>query len=154
MTEKTKVAGATRVMDLMTTNPITINPDVTVERVMALMQEASIRHVPVVDDQGLLGMISERDLRFIHRLPGFYDSLGGEEVQRMLDAPVGVIMKSRFLVERDVTILEPEEGLKRAIDLIISTSVGALPVVDPDGEVVGILSATDILRRLSDDLLD
>ncbi len=153
MAQKTKVAGATRVMDLMTRDPIVIDPDVTIERVLALMQEASIRHMPVVDEQGLLGMISERDLRFIHRLPGFYEALGEEQVRQMLDAPIGVAMKSRFLVERDVTTLDPQEGLKRAIDLIISTSVGALPVVDPGGEVVGILSATDILRWLSDDFL-
>lgn len=141
------------VRQVMTSNPIVVSPEVTIERVMALMQEASIRHVPVVDDDGILGMISNRDLSFIHSIPGVMKGVDEADVQKVLDAPVSVVMKSRFLVDRDVVTIGRDEPLTRAVDIFVASKLGALPVVDDTGGVVGILSAVDVLRWVGDDVL-
>jgi CBS domain-containing protein len=54
-------ALATRVFDVMTASPRTIDPDKTVEHALMLMYDGGFRHVPVVDDGRPVGMISARD---------------------------------------------------------------------------------------------
>ena len=142
-----------RVLDLMTDDPIVITPELSVVKVLALMREAAIRHLPVVDEDGIMGMLSRRDLNFIHGVPGVFEGVKDEDLEEILEAPVGVVLKSRSLVDRDVIALDRDDELKKAVDLFVSTSVGALPVIDEDGEVVGILSAIDVLRWVADDVL-
>ena len=138
------------VRDLMTGDPVVVDPEVSVEQVLALMQEASIRHIPVVDDEGVIGVVNDSDLTFIHGVPGVFDKM---DVQAVLDAPVGVVMKSRFLVKRDVVSVGSDEELKRAVDAMLAHRLRALPVIDAKGEVVGVLSAVDVLRWVGDGVL-
>lgn len=142
-----------RVRDLMTPDPILIDPEVPLRRVRALMNKASIRHLPVVDEKGIIGLVSDRDLIFLHAIPGVAPEFSVEKIEAILDSPVGVIMKSRFLVERDVLSVGPGDALAEAVDLFVSTGVGALPVLDEAGKVVGILSTIDILRWAGDVVL-
>jgi CBS domain-containing protein len=53
---------STEVKDIMTSNPITVTPEETMDACMALMTEKRIRHLPVVDDGKIFGMLSIRDL--------------------------------------------------------------------------------------------
>ena len=53
---------STAVLDIMTPNPITVTPDETMEACMTLMTEKRIRHLPVVADDKIFGMLSIRDL--------------------------------------------------------------------------------------------
>lgn len=142
-----------RVRDLMTIDPILVGPEVTLRRVRALMNEASIRHLPVVDERGIIGLVSDRDLTFLHAVPGVIKEIDNARIEEILDAPVGVVMKSRFLVERDVVSVGPDDDLSRAVNLLIAAGVGALPVLDDQGQVVGILSTIDILRWIGDEVL-
>lgn len=147
-------AATMKVSDLMTRKPITVSPDVTIRQVLALMQGASIRHIPVVDEkEGLMGMVSDRDLKFLHQIPGVFDEFSEEKIIAALDAPIGVALKSRFLVNKDVIVLRGEEKLGRAIDLFVGSGFGALPVLDADQCVVGILSVIDVLRWVGDEVL-
>ncbi len=138
--------------DIMTADPIIAEPDTTVEQVMALMQEASIRHVPIVDSGGILGVVSNRDLTFIHGLPGVFDKGGDRRIEEVLDAPVSVILKSRFLIDRDVVTIDRDAPLEQAVNILVGSKLGALPVVD-DEELVGILSTVDVLRWTADNAL-
>lgn len=141
------------VRDLMTADPITVSPDISIRRVLALMNEASIRHLPVVDEHGIIGLVSNRDLAFLYAIPGVVPEFDEARTQELLEAPVGVVMKSRFLVERDVLSVAPGDELAEAVDLFLSAGVGALPVLDESGQVVGILSTVDIMRWVGDDIL-
>ncbi len=142
-----------KVRDVMTRDPITVEAETAMGHVKALMKEASIRHVPVVDDKGLLGVVSDRDLSFIHGIPGVFEGVKPEDVEAVMEAPVKRVMKSRFLVERDVETVQPDTMLKKAIDRLLVNKVGTMPVVDEDGEVVGVLSVVDVMRWVSDDVL-
>lgn len=141
------------VRELMTENPVVVEPDVSLERVMALMREASIRHLPVVDEEGLIGVVSDRDLKFVHGIPGVVDKVEDDDIEALLKAPVAVVMKSRFLIERDVVCVGRDEPIGRAVDALLANRVGALPVVDDQKSVVGILSAVDVLRWVNDEVL-
>ena len=140
-----------KVRDLMTADPIVSKADVTVEHILALMQKASIRHIPIVDEKGLFGVISDRDLMFLHGLPGVIDSIDEQDVRQVLEAPVSLVMKSRFLVDRDVVTVGEDAPVREAVNILVASKVGALPVVDDDDQVVGVLSPIDILRWVADE---
>ncbi len=141
-----------QVRHVMTGNPISVEPDVTVERVMALMREASIRHIPVVDDRGIVGIVSNRDLASIHGLPTMIDGFEESAVEEALQAPVAAVMKSRFLIDRDVVTIDRDAPLEQAVNQLVGTKLGALPVVDADGNLVGIITPVDVMRWVADDI--
>lgn len=128
--------------DLMTEDPTTISMNATVHRAVTLLQRLDVRHLPVVDPEGaLVGMLSDRDVGGL----AFPELLGGTyvgRVQTALDAPVSSLMSSNVLS------VGLEADLAEIIDLMLDQKVGAVPVVDADGTLVGIVSYVDILREI------
>ncbi len=97
-----------------------------------------LRHLPVVDAANhLLGMISDRDLR-------------GPLVGRDGQGP-SANDEVRGYMTRELVTAEPEEELGAVARRIVDRRIGAVPVVDPRGELRGIVSYVDVLRRLADD---
>jgi acetoin utilization protein AcuB len=120
--------------DLMTPNPMTVTPQASVAEVWDLMRELEIRHVPVVQDGALVGMLSDRDLARL-------------DIAQMLPMPIIKVMST------DVIAVEPESELSEVVELLIEHKVGALPVIEADSrEVVGIVSYIDVLRAVQDRL--
>jgi acetoin utilization protein AcuB len=132
--------------DLMTANPVTVDPKASIAEAWDLMRELEIRHVPVVQDGALVGMLSDRDL-------------GHLDIGRVLaleGASAALAELARPVVERmsaDVIFVHPDTEVADVIGLLLEGKVGALPVIRPDTrEVVGIVSYVDILRVLQDRL--
>lgn len=130
--------------DVMTPNPMTIRSQATVAEAWDLMREMEIRHVPVVDDGTLVGMLSDRDL-------------GRLDVTRMLVAEGADALRQELamavakVMSVDVIAVGPEAELGDIVDVLVEQKVGALPVVQPDTrELVGIISYVDVLRVLRD----
>lgn len=127
------------VRDLMTRHPLTLSSEATLGEAAALMSAHDIRAVPVVDDGDLVGIITDRDLKMA--LGPDARSLDVDQVDpRQLDGSV-----DWFMTEGVVTVAE-DLDLAAAGRRILELRVGALPVVGGDGELSGILSATDFLR--------
>jgi len=105
---------------------ITINRDCTVVEALSVMKKYSIRHLPVVEEKRLVGLITESDLREV-MLPSL-----------VRDIPVDQIM-----IEDPVTI-GPQDSLEEAARIIYKNKIGGLPVVDR-GRLIGILTTPDIL---------
>jgi len=128
--------------DLMTSNPVAIGSHTRVDRALELLQTLDIRHLPVVnDDRELIGMLSDRDLRALS-IPYF---VGPEHVGSMrtaLDATVASLMNS------DVLSVEADADATEVVDLMLEYKIGAVPVTDADGTLVGIVSYMDVLREL------
>jgi CBS-domain-containing membrane protein len=128
--------------DLMTEDPTTISMNAKVHKAICLLQTLDVRHLPVVDEEGaLVGMLSDRDLRGL----AFPEVLGAEyvgRVQAALDASVSSVMSS------NVMSVELEADAAEIVDLMLDHKIGALPVVDADGALVGIISYIDVLRNL------
>jgi CBS domain-containing protein len=130
--------------DLMTPNPVTVTPDATVAEAWDLMRELDIRHVPVVHDGALVGMLSDRDLVYLD-VGRVLAAEGVDAVRRELGTPVVKVMTS------DVIFVESDAELGDVVELLIENKIGAVPVVRPETrEVVGIVSYIDALRALQD----
>jgi CBS domain-containing protein len=130
--------------DLMTPNPATVTPEATVAEAWDLMRELDIRHVPVVKDGNLVGMLSDRDLVYLD-VGRVLAAEGVDAVRRELGTPVVKVMTS------DVIFVESEAELGDVVELLIENKIGAVPVVRPETrEVVGIVSYIDALRALQD----
>lgn len=120
------------VRDWMTREPVCVGPETAAERVHRQMLSLGIRHVLVVDDDCLTGIVSHRDLRGAPapEVPG-------------TTSPTAV---ARVMTENPVTV-GPEISLGDAVRLMLDRKIGALPVVDA-GRPVGILTRADALEAL------
>jgi acetoin utilization protein AcuB len=128
----------------MTPNPVTVSPRATVAEVWDLMRELEIRHVPVVEDGALVGMLSDRDLARLD-VSRLRTAEGADALRRELATAVTEVMSS------DVIFVELETELSDVVELLIEHRVGAVPVVRPDTrDVVGIVSYVDVLRAVQD----
>jgi len=126
----------------MTEDPVTIAPHAKVREAVRLLQSMEIRHLPVVDDDELVGMLSDRDLRGVS-LPHLIDERWFGDLRHAMDEAVASVMSS------DVLSVEAEADATEIIDLMLEHKVGAVPVVDADGNLVGIVSYMDVLRELA-----
>jgi acetoin utilization protein AcuB len=132
--------------ELMTPNPVTVTVEESLVDAWDLMRELDIRHVPVVQDGALVGMLSDRDLGHLD-MTRMAMGEGADALRRELAKPIIDVMRS------DVIFVEPETGLNDVIALLIEHKVGALPVVQPDTrELLGIVSYIDVLRAVQDSL--
>jgi acetoin utilization protein AcuB len=130
--------------ELMTADPATVSPTATIADAWDLMREMDIRHLPVVDGEIVVGMLSDRDLGSLD-VGRLLTEEGAEGLRRRLARPVIQIMSS------DVVAAEPETEVSELIALFLEQKVGAIPVVIPDSRrIVGIVSYIDVLRAVQD----
>ncbi|MBX7096866.1 MAG: CBS domain-containing protein [Myxococcaceae bacterium] len=114
----------------MSSAVITLRENASVGRAFAEMKLARIRHFPVVNATGeVVGMVSSRDVAKALAVPG-----------RGRATPV------RLLMSTDVQTVFEEAPAHLAPKLMREKKIGALPVVDREGALVGIITETDFLR--------
>ena len=121
-----------RVRDWMSRNPVAVSPELSVEQVIRLMRAHGIRHVLVMDDERLVGIVSNRDLRRL---------VVGEGSPFSPRLPAG-----RIMTENPVTV-SPEAPLIEAAREMLERKIGALPVVEGD-RLIGILTKSDAFEAL------
>lgn len=122
--------------DVMTPKPLTGSTHSSVSEVMETMLDKDIRHLPIVSGSKLVGMISDRDVRqFSHNILSDV-----ARARAQLRTPIGDMMSG------DVLTADPEDDVDEVIELMVENKVGAVPIVDGDGALVGIVSYVDILR--------
>ncbi|NOQ45600.1 MAG: CBS domain-containing protein [Desulfobulbaceae bacterium] len=128
------------VQNYMTPSPVTIQPDLLVTEALELLTKYTFRHLPVVDaEKQLLGMLTDRDLR--SACPS--SILNSEERQQVLDRVKGKLVSA--IMSKDFISLRVVSTLDDALMLFETRSIGALPVVDDQKRVVGILSLNDMM---------
>ena len=125
----------------MTPAPLTVGPDILIPEAREILNSNRFRHLLIIDkDWRLLGMVTDRDIR------SAYPSslLSGEDRSRALDqvsrTPVMEIMST------DLVSLLPHSTIDDALLLLEKKRVGAIPVLDENGVVVGIFSIRDLIR--------
>jgi acetoin utilization protein AcuB len=133
------------VQDIMARNPIHIGPTASVFAALSLLNDLDVRHLIVMENGELKGIISDRDLR----------SFSASEMNRLAVAEsltdLSTKLKQRVseFMNPNVFFVDPESPLSDAIAIMLDHKVGAVPVVDPDMRVTGIVSYIDILREAS-----
>lgn len=120
------------VRDWMSRAPVSVSPDVPVGQVAGLMRNQAIRHVLVMENEQLVGIVSDRDLRGLLMEGGPTLSPSSPVASVMSEPPVAV---------------DPETPLSEAVRTMLEHKIGALPVVD-GGRAVGILTRADALEAL------
>ncbi|HJL17021.1 MAG TPA: CBS domain-containing protein [Sandaracinaceae bacterium LLY-WYZ-13_1] len=124
--------------DLMTPDVVTLDTGATIADAVALVTEHEIRHVPILDDDRLVGIISDRDLRRIEGLLA-QDIANPERSENVLGSPVTA------LISRHPVTCAVETHVDEVIDLLVMEGVGAVVVCD-GGAIAGIISVLDVLE--------
>jgi acetoin utilization protein AcuB len=130
----------------MRTDVITINPELRVERVWELMERQRIRHLPVVKNDRLVGIITERDLKRVV----FPSLLAFPMKQEGKPQPTGSPgdLPAEAIMTKGVYTAKPTDPLLNPALRMLNEKIGALPVVDDSGKLVGIVTETDLLKAL------
>lgn len=132
--------------EIMTAEIASVKSSDTVAKAMALLAELDVRHLPVLDNGELVGMLSDRDLRGLG-LHQMNDLESIEKIKSVSRMRVSDVMSS------DVLSVDPSAGVREIIDLMVDEKVGAVPVVDSHtGGLMGIVSYVDVLRAAADAL--
>jgi acetoin utilization protein AcuB len=125
----------------MTQKVVTINKDANILEAKELMEQYQIRHIPVVEPDGLLiGMITDRDLR--SALPSTFYKKDKKTIKKAATSSI----KVKEIMTQNLVTLSPMDTLQDALLLMQKTLVGALPVVDEKDKLKGIISVRDLLR--------
>src|SRR5690606_5193776 len=132
-----------RVEELMAADPVSVPADAGPRELAALLRRFGVSAVPVVDEGGrVIGVVSEADL--LLRLAGPDGSPERGRKAREERAKAGAATVRRMTTSPPVTI-GPEEPVGRAANLMHRHRVKRLPVVDPDGALVGVISRSDLV---------
>jgi CBS domain-containing membrane protein len=127
------------VRDWMTKTVVSGNPDTKLEVAEQLMAEHRFRHLPIVEDGRLVGLVSHRDL-LLFTLP----SLDAES------AASNQLLKATLRVDRvmqtNVSTIGPNDSLLDAARRMRKNKLGCLPVVDDGGLLVGLITETDFVK--------
>ncbi len=132
--------------DLMTEDLISLRDTDSLLVAKRVMEEARIRHLPIVDASGaFVGLLTHRDMlsASVSRLAEI-DEDTQEEIYDGI--PILEVMRT------DVAVASPDLPLRQVAEVLLSQKYGCLPVVE-EGKLVGILTASDFIR-LSLDLMD
>ena len=132
--------------EIMTPRPQYIEANRSIREALEKMLEFDVRHLPVLRDSELVGMISDRDVRdFALPLTEEFDDLG--DIHARLSSNVTEVMRT------DLVTVSPQGDLAELVDLFIDEKLDAVAVVDPieDG-LIGIISYIDILKGVRDNI--
>lgn len=118
------------VEEFSTPDPKMVASELSVKQAYDLMLEEGIRHIPVVDREGLVGLISHRD---IFNLVSFADA--------------AVIPVARVM-SRDIFTVHEKDPLEKVVFAMSARKIGSAVVVDGKGKPTGIFTSTDALNAL------
>jgi len=124
------------VKDSMTREVEALPPQSTAGEALALCRERRIRHLPVLEDDRLVGIVSDRDLR--SATPALGDPSRAEALGRILVHEV---------MAREVATAHPDDPIEEAANAMRERKIGCLPVIEDDA-LVGIVTSSDVMEAL------
>ena len=125
----------------MTRKVITVGPEAGIFEAQELMAESKIRHLPVIDPDGrLIGIVTDRDIRSALPYDFFKKPPSKKEKEKFSRLQIKDIMSKSPMT------ISPSYTIQDALLMIQDAKVGALPVVDEENRLKGIISVRDLLR--------
>lgn len=129
------------VTEMMKTDLVAVNPETKLSEARTLMMEGNFRHLPVVDAEGkLVGIVTDRDMRDAHPSSLLDDESYQKTLNKVMQHTISEIMTAEPIT------VAPYYTLQDTLLIIGKKKVGALPVVDEEGHLKGIMSTRDLLR--------
>lgn len=129
-----------KVKDFMTLNPRTIHPDTGVKTAFRIMKKGGFKQLPVVDEDELLGIVTDRNIR----RPDIVDDDQDWSTLYRLDNDFRV----RGIMTTKIMAVSPNDSLQKACKILQKKNFNALPVVSDEGVLVGILTIHDLIEPL------
>lgn len=126
------------VKDFMTRKVVYVSPDTTVAHTADMMREQGLRRLPVIENDRLVGIVTERTMA--EASPSKATSLSIYEMNYLLNKT-----KIRDIMIRDVITVSPYASLEDAVYAMMKNHVGILPVVK-SGQVYGVITEKDVFK--------
>ena len=144
------------VRDIMTTDVITVTPDMDIAGAAQILLDNGINGLPVVDDSGqLVGILCQSDLITQQKklpiptlftfLDGFFRLTSIKQLEKQV-RKIAAITVSEAMTAKPVTV-RPDTVLETVASLMVDSNFHTLPVVD-DSSLVGVIGKEDVLRTL------
>jgi acetoin utilization protein AcuB len=127
--------------EIMTTEVVTIGMDDKLKKVQEIFESRKFHHLLVVEEEELVGIVSDRDL--LKQLSPFINT-DSERFQDMstLDKRVHQIMTRKPITAGK------EDTVREAAELFIKKRISCLPILSPENEIIGLVTWKDILKKL------
>jgi acetoin utilization protein AcuB len=129
-----------RVREWMSPDPVTVEPSTSVREARRLLRYYGVRHLPVVERDGVVGMLSDRDVRIDE---GVLDIIAAATADA--DPATGASREVRLVMSSPVHVIGPEESVEAAARAMLSWRISALPVVNGGNRLLGLITTTDCL---------
>jgi acetoin utilization protein AcuB len=126
------------VQDVMQRGLVIVTPATALGEAIRLLERRGIRHLPVVEQGRLVGIISDRDVK--GAIASAATSGGGRSLASCLDE-----LTAGDVMTRNVITMAPMFPVEEAARVMVTKRISALPVTE-DGRLVGILTETDVLQ--------
>jgi acetoin utilization protein AcuB len=127
------------VNEIMTAKVITIGMDDTLEQIQKLFGKHKFHHVLVLEDEELIGVISDRDV--LKEISPYINTLSEDSRARKT-----LTKKAHQIMTRKPITVKPDMVVEDAASIILTKNISCLPVVSSSGNIEGILSWKDILN--------
>jgi acetoin utilization protein AcuB len=129
-----------RVKEMMTKNPITVQPDTLVLDAQTIMKKNNIRRLPVVEKGKLVGIVTKHDL--LEATPSPATPMSLHDLNYLLSK-----MKVKEMMRKNPVTVTPNTPFEDALRIGQEKKISSFPVVDK-GKLVGITTESDIVRFL------
>ncbi|HXG52406.1 MAG TPA: CBS domain-containing protein [candidate division Zixibacteria bacterium] len=135
--------GRARVVrEIMMGSPVTLRPEDTLDLASDLISLGRIRHIPIVEEGRLVGLLSSRDL-----LGAAASAIFGLK-PRSRSALLKTV-RIKDVMKKNVITVRPDTPIKDAARLMAEKKIGCVPVMD-EGTLIGLVTTTDILRYVEE----
>lgn len=127
-----------KIQDIMSVEPTTVTPDTPITVAARMMKEHNVGMLPVVeseDSRKLVGVVTDRDITIRHVAEG-----------HLSDCPV------REAMTDNVSTCTADENVERVMSLMAQEQVRRIPIVDDRGDLVGVVSQSDIVLESGDNI--
>jgi acetoin utilization protein AcuB len=131
------------IKDWMTKDPITITENTSMIKAIHIMSERRFRRLPVVAAGQLVGMVTDRDLK--EASPSKATTLDVHELYYLLAE-----LQVKEIMSRNPISVSQDDTVEHAAQIMLEHTISGLPVVDGSGQVVGIITQSDVFRAFMD----
>ena len=129
------------VKEWMAANPVVIDENTSIMKASQLMKEHGFRRIPVVRGERLVGIVSDRDIK--EAAPSKATTLDVHELYYLLSE-----IKVKDIMTKDPITLRETDSVEKAAVIMLENKISGLPVVDERGQVIGIITQSDIFKVL------
>ncbi|MGB5360432.1 CBS domain-containing protein [Eudoraea sp.] len=129
------------VSNIMTTNLITLDVKASLDKAEHLFKKYKIRHIPVIENEKIIGMISLNDILRISFADGAYRE------EENISSSIYEMFTIRQLMIGNLETVSPDSTIKEVAELLIKREFHSLPVVE-NGKLKGMVTTTDLIKYL------